>query len=86
MYVFLWPGDLKIHIERVLFDSNLWESLIPKIEQFWTDVLNVRTKGISSIEGSSKRLRKETTLNIVLDDGNLSPPKGTYVFVDSDSD
>jgi hypothetical protein len=35
----------------------------------------------------SKKPRKETTLSIALDDtANLSPPKGTYVFVDSDSD
>ena len=77
----------KIHIERVIFDSNLWESLVPKIEQFWRDVLNMRLKGISNIAGSSKKPRKETTLNITLDDtANLSPPKDTYVFVDSDSD
>jgi putative phage-type endonuclease len=76
----------KIHIERVLFDSNLWESLVPKIEQFWTDVLNMRLRGISCIEGSSKKPRKETTLNIVLDDASLSPPKDIYTFVDSDSD
>ena len=74
---------IKLHVERVLFDKSLWDSLVPGIEAFWADVIAMREGRLQLPEPIQHRPRTKKTLDIDIDQGEK---KTDYAFVDSDED
>jgi len=78
----------KIHIERLKFDRDLWAELVPKIESFWSEVMETRIQGIEKIPVVSTCKKPSRTLKLALaSDAEDSQSQPTNVaFIDSDSD
>ena len=81
-FVKMTPWKLNhMFIEQVRFNKELWESCIPKIYQFWKDVLELRDKGISSIEQTPECESSKNTYTL----NRLKPPK-KYTFINDSDD
>jgi len=75
------PWKLRqMFIERVHFDSNMWNQCIPGIYNFWNDVLELRAKGEPVIE--PKKATKSLTVTL-----NYKKEQPKYKFIiDSDEE
>jgi len=75
-----------ILVQRVNFDRELWDSMVPKIERFWQDVVTMRIGGhtpdADASDAKPKKIRKVTpkTLDLVV------ATEQPYCFVDSDDE
>jgi len=81
-FIKMTPWKLKhMFIKHVEFDPQLWNDCVPKIKEFWKDVLELRQKGLPSISPSPSNSFGSTTY---LDQKKVKPK---YVFiVDSDEE
>ena len=85
----LLPWKLnKIIIKRVYFNEEVWSDLIPQIEEFWQEVINLRNAGVDALPKKTNKYSRKTVVvdtNIV---SNKFPNKvaSTAQFIDSDED
>jgi len=63
----------KLIATRVPFDESLWNSILPQIQQFWNDVLELKKIPFVEINKSSNKKQKNDS-------------SGVYDFIDSDDD
>ena len=79
---------VKLHVDRVMFDSALWDGLVPGIRAFWDDVIALRgTSSQPSISDTKEKTKTKTHTKRVLQvdlDETDSPTK--YAFIESDDE
>jgi len=71
-----------IMIQRVHFDHDLWDSLVPKIERFWKDVVTMRGGGASQFDTQPTKPKKSKKRMLdITEETNTN-----YNFIDSDDE
>ena len=79
------PWKLRhIFIKRVLFDPIIWNECVPQIYQFWKEVLELREKGLNSIQSTENQVKETKTLYMNVE---YKKEKPKYKFImDSDEE
>ena len=77
--ILILPWKLnKIMIKRVYFNEEVWNNLVPQIEDFWKEVISTRNAGVDALPKKTKYVRKTSA---------SEPVKiQTAQFIDSDED
>lgn len=80
-FIKMTPWKLnRMFVERVNFDKELWDKCVPKIYNFWNDVVELREKGMIPIEPSYEKSKNTYTLKNI-------KPKQKFTFIhDSDDE
>lgn len=71
-YILLPWKLVKIMIKRVYFNPEVWNELVPKIEDFWNEVINLRNAGVDALPQKKPK--------------NIKKPTYVPQFIDSDED
>ena len=79
------PWKLRhIFIKRVSFEPSVWNECVPHIYRFWKEAMELREKGVESVQAMENQAKETKTLNMKVD---YKKEKPKYKFImDSDEE